>query len=100
MSLAVGTGIRTGAQFLESLRDGREVWFQGQRVADVTTFEPFREVCKTLAHMYDLQHADGTQGDMTFVDENGVRCSAGFRLPDSVEALTHRRRNHEVWSRE
>ena len=100
MSLAAGTGIRTGAQFLESLRDGREVWFNGQRVTDVTTFEPFKHVCETLARMYDLQHAPDTQGDMTFVDENGIRCSAGYRLPDSAEALQHRRRNHDVWSRE
>jgi len=95
-----GKGIMTGAQFLESLRDGRQVWFEGQKVEDVTTFEPFKGLCASLAHLYDLQHEAATQGDMTFVDENGVRCSAGYRVPDTKEALLHRRKNHEVWSRE
>ena len=28
--------IRTGEQYRESLRDGREVWINGERVKDVT----------------------------------------------------------------
>ena len=28
--------VRTGEQFLQGLRDGREVWLEGERVADVT----------------------------------------------------------------
>jgi 4-hydroxyphenylacetate 3-monooxygenase len=27
----------TGAEYLESLRDGREIWIYGERVKDVTT---------------------------------------------------------------
>jgi hypothetical protein len=27
----------TGQEYLESLRDGREIWLYGERVADVTT---------------------------------------------------------------
>ena len=29
--------VRTGEQFLRGLRDGREVWLKGERVADVTS---------------------------------------------------------------
>ena len=32
----------TGAEFLESLRDGREVYIYGERVKDVTTHPAFR----------------------------------------------------------
>src|SRR5262245_51418773 len=32
----------TGAQYLESLRDGREVYIYGERVEDVTTHPAFR----------------------------------------------------------
>ena len=28
--------LRTGKQYLDSLRDGRRVWINGERVADVT----------------------------------------------------------------
>ena len=31
-----GTGIRTGQQYLDGLRDNREIWTLGKRVADVT----------------------------------------------------------------
>ena len=32
----------TGAEYLESLRDGREVYIYGERVEDVTTHPAFR----------------------------------------------------------
>ena len=32
----------TGKEFLESLRDGREIWIYGERVEDVTTHPAFR----------------------------------------------------------
>ena len=32
----------TGAEYLESLRDGREIWIYGERVKDVTTHPAFR----------------------------------------------------------
>ena len=34
--------IRTGAQFIAGLKDTREVWYDGRRVDDVTTFPQFR----------------------------------------------------------
>jgi 4-hydroxyphenylacetate 3-monooxygenase len=32
----------TGQDYLDSLRDGREVWIYGERVKDVTTHPAFR----------------------------------------------------------
>ena len=32
----------TSQEFLESLRDGREIWIYGERVKDVTTHPAFR----------------------------------------------------------
>jgi hypothetical protein len=42
-------GFRTGAEFVESLRDGRTVYVNGERVNDVTTHPPFRGVVKTAS---------------------------------------------------
>jgi 4-hydroxyphenylacetate 3-hydroxylase-like protein len=39
----------TGQEFLDSLRDGREVWIYGQRVADVTAHPAFRNPARMLA---------------------------------------------------
>ena len=42
MALKVETasGAMTGARYIESLRDGREVWLDGKKVADVTNIRP------------------------------------------------------------
>ena len=47
---------RTGAEYVESLRDGREVWIDGERVADVTTHPAFRNTVRSIAHLYDMTH--------------------------------------------
>ena len=47
--------VRNGEQFLEGLRDGREVWLEGARVDDVTAHPKLRRMAHTLAELYDLQ---------------------------------------------
>jgi 4-hydroxyphenylacetate 3-monooxygenase oxygenase component len=49
-------GIRTGSEYVESLRDGRTIFVNGERVKDVTAYPPLRGVIDTLASLYDLQH--------------------------------------------
>src|SRR6476619_3671375 len=46
----------TGAQYLESLRDGREVYIYGERVDDVTTHPAFRNATRSIARLYDALH--------------------------------------------
>lgn len=46
----------TGQEYLESLRDGREVYFMGERVQDVTTHPAFRNTARMLARWYDKLH--------------------------------------------
>ena len=58
--------VRTGTQFLEGLRDGREVWLEGERLADVTTHAKTTRMAKTLAGIYDLQHIPEYHDRMTF----------------------------------
>jgi len=36
----------TGAEYLESLRDGREIYIYGERVKDVTTHPAFRNAAR------------------------------------------------------
>ena len=37
----------TGQEYLESLRDGREIYIYGERVDDVTTHPAFRNAART-----------------------------------------------------
>ncbi len=58
--------VRTGEQFLQGLRDGREVWLEGERVADVTAHPKLSRMAHTLAALYDLQHDPQFHEQMTF----------------------------------
>src|SRR5205085_2651123 len=46
--------IRTGDEYRASIRDGREVWIDGERVADVTAHPAFKPIVDAKARMYDL----------------------------------------------
>ena len=50
--------VRTGAEYLESIRDGREVWMQGKRVEDVTVEPGLARGAHTLAQFMDNQTDD------------------------------------------
>ena len=52
--------LRTGQDYLESLRDGREVWIDGEQVADVTTHPAFAPMVNVRARIYDLGHESGS----------------------------------------
>jgi len=95
-----GQGAMDGTRYLESLRDGREIWVNGEKIQDVTTHPYFATVAKEIARLYDLQYDPATQDDMTYVNESGLRVSYSYLLPQSPEDLLARRRNTEVWARE
>jgi 4-hydroxyphenylacetate 3-monooxygenase len=97
-SLTTGTGAMNGAQYLESLRDGREVWLAGERIADVTTHPAFARVCQSLAAVYDQQCDPTTRDVMTYALPDGRRVSYSYLLPRSREELLARRRNAEAWA--
>ncbi len=44
---------QTGAEYIESLRDGREVFIYGERVEDVTTHPAFRNTARMVARLFD-----------------------------------------------
>jgi 4-hydroxyphenylacetate 3-monooxygenase len=78
--------IRTGDEYRASLRDGREVWIDGERVADVTTHPSTRPIVDVRARIYDMAHEAATQETMTWVDEDtGERNCIGHKLPHSQQ---------------
>jgi hypothetical protein len=54
--------IRTGEEYRAGLRDGREIWIDGERVRDVTTHRAFRPVVDCKARMYDMAHEAASAG--------------------------------------
>jgi 4-hydroxyphenylacetate 3-monooxygenase len=85
--------LKTGAQHLESLRDGRVVYIGGERVADVTTHPAFRHAAQTFASLYDAKMAPENRDILSF-EEDGERYSAYFLPARSREDLAFRTAAH------
>ena len=92
-----GKGVKNGTAFLESLRDGRVIYYQGERVEDVTTHPAFKDMAAKIAETYDKQHDLEYQDTMSFIDEDGIRCSYSYIAPDTMEKLESRKGNTEIW---
>jgi aromatic ring hydroxylase len=89
--------IRTGSDYINALRDGREVWHAGRRIEDVTAHAGFRGTIRTLAEMYDRQHRPEYRDIMTYV-RDGERVSCSYLPPRNAEQLALKRRNIEFWA--
>jgi 4-hydroxyphenylacetate 3-monooxygenase len=50
------TSVYTGADFLESIQDGREIYIYGERVKNVTQHPAFRNSARMVARWYDRFH--------------------------------------------
>ncbi len=89
--------VRTGEQFLNGLRDGREVWLEGERVADVTTHPKLTRMAHTLAGIYDLQHSSELRERMTFPSpSSGEPVALSYLAPESHDDLRRRRTALEI----
>ena len=79
----------TGAEYMQSLRDGREVYIDGERIADVTTHPALRNSVRSIARLYDALHDPKRRDVLTCPTDTG---SGGythrfFRVPRSREDL-------------
>jgi len=77
--------IRTGAEYIESIRDGRQVWVNGERVADVPTHPYFQPLVNIRARMYDMQHETTHQDLLTYRDEASDETNAMFYKPPKTQ---------------
>ena len=61
----------TGAEYLESLRDGRQVYINGERVKDITAHPAFRNSARSIARLYDALHDPDTKEVLTAPTDTG-----------------------------
>jgi 4-hydroxyphenylacetate 3-monooxygenase len=83
--------IRTGEQYRDSIRDGREVWINGERVKDVTRHPMFKPAVEIRARIHDMQHEAATRDVMTY-EEAGERFAIGNKLPRTQQDWHDKRR--------
>ena len=91
--------MKTGADHLKSLRDGRTVYINGQVVHDVTEHPAYRHAVRSAAGLYDFQAQPANQERMTFVSPtSGERVNRCWQLPHSYEELVQRRHALAAWA--
>jgi 4-hydroxyphenylacetate 3-monooxygenase len=73
--------LRTGDEYRESIRDGREVWIDGERVADVTRHPAFKPIIDVRARMYDMAHEAKYRTVMTYDSGQGDISSRATKPP-------------------
>ena len=83
--------IRTGDEYRESIRDGREIYVNGERVDDVTSHPMFKPVVDIRARIYDMQHEPATAPVMAY-EAGGETNAIGNKLPRAQEDWWAKRR--------
>ncbi len=89
----------TGASYLESLRDGRNVYVNGEKVSDVTQHPAFRNCALSVSRMYDALHDPSTRDLLTGVDDFGTRTHKFFKPAKSAQDLVEAREAVAHWQR-
>jgi 4-hydroxyphenylacetate 3-monooxygenase len=91
--------MRTGAEYLRSLKDGRRVYLDGERVADVTAHPAFRQAARSIANLFDIAADPALRERMTFASpKTGAPVWRAFQIPKSAADLKARRLFSETWA--
>jgi 4-hydroxyphenylacetate 3-monooxygenase len=92
-------GARSGAAYVEGLRDDREVWIDGERVKDVTRDRRLGRGIKSVAGLYDLQLDPAHIDTLTYQSPTtGDRVGLSHIQPRSVDDLVRRRTMIKTWA--
>src|SRR4029077_17078630 len=94
-----GTSMRTGSEYLRALNDGRQVFVDGEKVADVTKHPAFREAARSVARLYDIAAAPENREMVTFPSpKTGAPVVRAFQIPKTHADLRERRLFSEKWA--
>jgi len=91
-------GARNGKAYIRGLQDGRDVWFAGRKIADVTSEPLLRPVIEATARLYDMQHMEKFQDILTVQCETvGERIGRTYHAPKSAGELRARGQAIRLW---
>lgn len=94
-------GIRTGQEFLDKLNSMTpHVVIDGEVVsANIADHRAFRNVARTYARLFDMQHDPQFAGALTFASPtSGEPVNASFLIPRTSADLEHRRAAIRTWA--
>lgn len=91
--------VRSGAEYVAGLQDGRDVWYRGEPVADITAHPAFASSTQAIARLYDLQHDPAYRQLLTYRSpQTGEPLGISYRMPRGVDDLVARRSMLDVWA--
>jgi len=92
--------IRTGSEYIKSIRaDGRQVFFDGGLVKDVTTHPAFRGAVHSIARLYDIAADPANRELMTFPSpKTGTPVLRCYQIPRTIDDLRVKRLMQERWA--
>ena len=90
---------KNGNEHIASLRDGRQIFIDGQLVKDHVCHPAFRSSIQSAAAMYDYQSSAENIRKMTFRSPATGKCvNRMWQLPTCFEELRERRAALEAWA--
>lgn len=89
-----------GAEYLQSLRDGRAVYFRGELIKDVTTHAATKNACLSIAKLYDSLHDEKKKETLcTQTDDGKSYTHRFFKIARTSEELRLQRDAIAEWAR-
>ncbi|WP_068160886.1 4-hydroxyphenylacetate 3-hydroxylase family protein [Rhodococcus phenolicus] len=91
----------TGDEYIESIKDGREIYLHGERVKNYTEHPAFRNSIRMTARLYDAMHTGEHVDTLTTPTDtgNGGVTMPFFRTPKSADDLRADRDAIATWAR-
>src|SRR5512137_826850 len=80
MSAQTAMPARTGKEFLQGLKDERQIWVGEERVRDVATHPALAGAARFVASLYDLQH-EAAQACLMPDPETGEPINVSHMIP-------------------
>ncbi len=90
--------LRSGAEYLEGVRDGRKVYVGRELVTDITKHPAFQNSARSFAALYDNKKQPEHIDTLSY-EENGERFSAWYLLAKSKDDLRKRAGAHKMLAR-
>jgi 4-hydroxyphenylacetate 3-monooxygenase len=88
-----------GKEYIESLRDGRTVYVNGEKIDDVTTHPAYRNSVRSVARLYDAVHDPEKAPILTTKTEQGYTTHKFFTEAKSAQDLLEARDAIAEWAR-
>ncbi|MFC5728913.1 MULTISPECIES: 4-hydroxyphenylacetate 3-hydroxylase family protein [Nocardioides] len=89
--------LRSKADYLKGLQDGRQVYVGGELITDVTSHDAFKNAADSVGNIYATVSDPKNEDVTTYVEEEtGERCSLTFLRPRTGADLTLRRKFHQI----